>query len=81
MTNVWLVIDRANRGASWWRDQVRKRVRTGEVLVMQVSPTGWSGFGPKGQFRWLHTSWRSPPKLRTKEPSGEPSRESDKDRS
>ena len=40
------------------RDEVRRVVPGPSILVLKVdTPKGWSGFGAKGMFDWLHSTW------------------------
>jgi hypothetical protein len=53
----WLLKDRKERSAAWWRTRLRK-ASNAHMLVLEIAdPARWSGFGNKSAFVWLHTIW------------------------
>ena len=60
---MWLMVSHnPNISVSSIRDKVRKIASGANILVVEIEPKTWSGFGPKSEtrnmFRWIHQNWK-----------------------
>ncbi|HTX39388.1 MAG TPA: hypothetical protein VME43_30430 [Bryobacteraceae bacterium] len=57
--NIWLTVDESGEGTpSGLRDELRRLIGQGTfILVMEVEPTAFSGFGSKDGWPWMMQHW------------------------
>ena len=63
ISNVWL-LSTSKDGVTTEsiRDEVKDLVNRGTILVINASDSqGWSGFGQKKKFEWMHSTWSKKP--------------------
>jgi len=58
--NFWLITGTSTE-CSEIRDELHKRTGTQDVLVVEVNPVTWAGYGPntgeQNFFSWLNKTW------------------------
>ena len=59
ISNVWLLsTSKDDVTTESIRDEVKDLVNRGTILVINASDSqGWSGFGQKKKFEWMHSAW------------------------
>jgi hypothetical protein len=61
--NIWLLTGSNVPDCSEIRDELKIISDGADVIVLEVNPITWSGFGPKtdenNMFNWLHKSWHT----------------------
>ena len=63
ISNVWLLsTSKDDVTTESIRDEVKDLVNRGTILVINASDSqGWSGFGQKKKFEWMHSTWSKMP--------------------
>ncbi|MGY4700379.1 hypothetical protein ACVND7_12210 [Avibacterium paragallinarum] len=63
ISNVWLLsTSKENTTTDTIRDEVKKLVNKGTIVVINASGSnGWSAFGQKKKFEWMHSNWTKKP--------------------
>ncbi|EQA13940.1 hypothetical protein Q7267_10665 [Glaesserella parasuis] len=61
--NVWLLTtSREDDTTNSIRNEMMSIVNRGSIVVLDVSQSsGWSAFGQKKKFKWLHNNWNKKP--------------------
>lgn len=61
--NSWLVYSHTELTAAELRDEIKNIYPEATSIVLEGSPGGWAGFGPKSDtknmFKWIEESWDS----------------------